>query len=133
LFSAFGRHPIAGLATAFAGVAAGFSANLLITSLDPLLSGLTMKAAQTLDVNYVVQPTANYYFMFLSTFVLTAVGAFVTTKIVEPRLGPWKGTAAPKDADNIAAKERSGLMAALWVTIAIVVAIVLLTVPSWAP
>jgi len=101
LFAAAGRHPLAGLAAAFAGVSAGFSANLLITSLDPLLSGLSQEGAQLVDPDYVVQPTANYYFMLVSTVVLTALGAWVTTRFVEPRLGDW-------DPSRGAAGVRSG-------------------------
>lgn len=91
LFAGLGRHPIAGLTAAFAGVSGGFSANLLLTSLDPLLSGLSTSAANILDPDYVVQATANYYFMIFSTFLVTAVGTWVTSAIVEPRLGPWEG------------------------------------------
>jgi aminobenzoyl-glutamate transport protein len=69
----------------FAGVAAGFSANLLPTSLDPLLQGLTQEAATILDSGYRVDVLCNYWFMMVSTIVLTAVGWFVTVKIVEPR------------------------------------------------
>ncbi len=92
LFAAFGRHPIAGLTAAFAGVSGGFSANLLLSSLDPMLAGLSTSAAHLVDPNYNVLATANYYFMFVSTFLITVVGSFVTTKIVEPRLGKWEGT-----------------------------------------
>uniref|UniRef100_UPI0025806E80 AbgT family transporter n=1 Tax=Candidatus Cyanaurora vandensis TaxID=2714958 RepID=UPI0025806E80 len=63
-----------GLCTAFAGVAGGFSANLLITTLDPLLSGFTHTAARLYAAHYVVQPTANYYFMAASVFLLTPLG-----------------------------------------------------------
>lgn len=116
LFMAFGRHPIAGLAAAFAGVSGGFSANLMLGSIDPLLSGLSTKAAQILDPIYTVQPTANYYFMIASTFLLTVVGSLVTTKIVEPRLGPWKGNDAAFKGDQklgkITPKESRGLVAA---------------------
>ncbi len=89
LFAGFGRHPLAGLAAAFAGVSAGFSANLLLTSLDPLLAGLSTTAAHTVDPAYTVHSAANYYFMIFSTFFLTIAGSVVTTKIVEPRLGKW--------------------------------------------
>lgn len=116
LFMAFGRHPIAGLAAAFAGVSGGFSANLLLGSIDPLLSGLSTKAAHIIDPLYTVQPTSNYYFMVASTFLLTIIGALVTTKIVEPRLGPWKGNDANFKDDQklgkITAKESKGLIAA---------------------
>ncbi len=93
IFAGLGRHPLAGLAAAFAGVSAGFSANLLLTSLDPLLGGLTQEAAATVNPDYAANMTymMNYYFMAISVFVLTIVGTFVTDKIVEPRLGEYKG------------------------------------------
>ncbi|MBW4634526.1 MAG: AbgT family transporter [Iphinoe sp. HA4291-MV1] len=91
IFLAFRRHPLAGLAAAFAGVAGGYSANLLISPLDPLLAGLTQSAAQLININYQVNATANYYFMAVSTFLVTFIGWFVTEKIVEPRLGTYQG------------------------------------------
>ena len=91
LFAGLGRHPIAGLAAAFAGVSGGFSANLFITALDPLLATLTQQAASTVDPTYAegINAASNWYFMVASTFLITAVGTFVTTRIVEPTLGPW--------------------------------------------
>lgn len=94
LFAGLGRHPLAGLAAAFAGVSGGFSANLLLTSLDPLLAGFTESAAQIYDPSYTVAPTANYYFMVASVFLVTGIGWLVTDKIVEPRLGEWDPTHA---------------------------------------
>ena len=93
LFASIGRHPLAGLAAAYAGVSGGFSANLLITGLDPMLSALTQQAAQSLDPGYSVNPACNYYFMVASTVLITVVGTFVTTRIVEPMLvvGPLHG------------------------------------------
>jgi len=89
LFASVNRHPLAGLAAAYAGVSGGFSANLLITGLDPMLSKLTQQAAQSLDPAYTVNPVCNYYFMLASTVMLTVIGTLVTTKIVEPMLGDW--------------------------------------------
>jgi aminobenzoyl-glutamate transport protein len=90
IFIAAGRHPIAGMAAAFAGVSGGYSANLFLGTIDPLLSGLTQEAAQIVTPGYLVNPACNYYFMAASTFFITAAGWLVTDKIVEPRLGPWK-------------------------------------------
>ncbi len=95
VFHAVGRHPLAGLAAAFAGVSGGYSANVLIGTVDPLLSGITTEAAAMIDPQYAVGganevlPTANYYFMFVSTFLITILGTLVTTRIVEPKLGPY--------------------------------------------
>ncbi|MCU0571077.1 MAG: AbgT family transporter [Oculatellaceae cyanobacterium Prado106] len=88
-FLAFRRHPLAGLAAAFSGVAGGFSANLLISPTDALLSGLSQSAAQLIDPNYTVNATSNYYFMVVSTLVVTLVGWYITDKVVEPRLGTY--------------------------------------------
>ncbi|TYP53336.1 AbgT family transporter [Thermosediminibacter litoriperuensis] len=91
IFLSVGRHPIAGIAAAYAGVAAGFSANLFINMLDVLLAGFTEKAAQIIDPKYIANPAMNYYFFIASTFLLTFVGSWVTVKIVEPRLGAFQG------------------------------------------
>ena len=66
IFHALGRHPLAGLAAAFAGVSAGYSANLLLGTVDPLLSGITEAAAHMIDPDYVVGPEVNWYFMFIN-------------------------------------------------------------------
>lgn len=89
IFHSLGRHPLAGLAAAFAGVSAGYSANLLLGTVDPLLSGITEAAAHMIDPEYTVGPEVNWYFMFVSTFVVAIMGALVTEKIVEPRLGKF--------------------------------------------
>lgn len=86
LYLAAGRPPLAGIAAAFAGVSAGFSANLLITAVDPLLAGFTQSAATILVPDYRVAVTANWWFMLASTPVLTLAGWAVTAWFVEPRL-----------------------------------------------
>ncbi|WP_097027825.1 AbgT family transporter [Clostridium peptidivorans] len=111
VFLGFGRHPIAGLAAAFAGVSGGFSANLLIGTTDPLLGGITTEAARLIDASYKVAPTANYYFMVASTFLITAIGTFVTEKIVEPRLGKYD-KAPTENATELSAEEKKGLKSA---------------------
>jgi len=91
IFQAVGRHPIAGMAAAFAGVSGGYSANLLLGTVDPLLAGLSEEAARIIDPEYLVNPTCNYYFLFASTFFIAAAGTWVTEKIVVPRLGTYRG------------------------------------------
>ena len=88
IFHAAGRHPLAGLAAAFAGVSGGFSANLVLGTIDVLLAGLTQAAANVVRPGTVVTPAANWYFLIAATFLITFVGTWVTEKIVEPRLGP---------------------------------------------
>lgn len=85
LFILSKRSPVVGIAAVFAGVSAGFGANLFITSLDPLLAGFSQAGASLLDQNYRIAVTSNWWFMLASTFLLTAVGWFVTTRYVEPR------------------------------------------------
>ena len=86
IFKAAGRHPVLGLAAAFAGVSGGYSANFVLGTIDPLLAGLSQEAAQIIDPAYTVSPAANYYFMFVSTFLITALGWWVTEKLVAPRM-----------------------------------------------
>ena len=96
IFHSLGRHPLAGLAAAFAGVSGGYSANLLLGTVDPLLSGISQEAARIIDPEYVVGAEANWYFMAVSTFFFFFFGYFVTEKIVEPSLGKYN----PDDADD---------------------------------
>ncbi|RNA67392.1 AbgT family transporter [Alteribacter keqinensis] len=134
LFAGLGRHPLAGLAAAFAGVSAGFSANLLPTSLDPLLGNLTIAAAEIVDPAYAegMNIAMNYYFMIVSVIVLTIVGTLITEKIVEPRLGKYEGGIGD-EPDKLNATERKGLKAAGLSFIVTMGAIALLVVPEWAP
>jgi aminobenzoyl-glutamate transport protein len=101
IFKAAGRHPVLGLAAAFAGVSGGYSANLVLGTIDPLLAGLSQEAARIIDPAYVVSPAANYYFLFVSTFLITALGWWVTEKLVAPRLGSYidTGEGSGDDAD----------------------------------
>ncbi|RUO79092.1 AbgT family transporter [Pseudidiomarina taiwanensis] len=118
IFHSLGRHPLAGLAAAFAGVSAGYSANIFIGTVDPLLAGITTKAANLLDPNYVVGAEANWYFMFASTFLIALMGTFVTEKIVEPKLGQYDPKLATinlgeQKIEPLTALEKRGLKGAL--------------------
>lgn len=132
VFMACDRHPMAGLAAAFAGVSGGFSANLIIGTTDPLLGGISTEAAKMFDPNYIVQPTANFYFMFVSTFLITAIGTFVTDRIVEPRLGKYSGSF--EDADMslgaVSDAEKKALKLANLTLLALTVLIVVLLIPQ---
>lgn len=86
IFAAAGRHPVAGIAAAFAGVSGGFSANFLPSSLDPLLQGFTQSAAQIIAPTRMVNPLCNWYFTAASTLFIVAIGWFITDRIIEPRL-----------------------------------------------
>jgi aminobenzoyl-glutamate transport protein len=128
IFLAVGRHPIAGLAAAFAGVSGGYSANLLLGTVDPLLAGISEEAAKIIDPAYLVNPACNYYFMFASTFIIALAGTIVTEKIVEPRLGKYKGDEKALEIEQLSSDEKRGLkyagIAALLFTIFILIAVV---------
>jgi len=86
IFYAAGRHPLAGIAAAFAGVSGGFSANFVPSAIDPLLQGYTLAAAQIYDPYIQLNPLNNYFFTAASSLVVVAVGWFLTDKVIEPRL-----------------------------------------------
>lgn len=110
IFLSVGRHPLAGLAAAFAGVSGGYSANLLLGTVDPLLSGLSQEAARIISPLYEVSPASNYYFMFVSTFIIAIVGTWITEKIVVPRLGKYEGTAKTDKITSLTRLEKRGLL-----------------------
>jgi len=136
IFLAIGRHPLAGMAAAFAGVSGGYSANLLIGTVDPLLSGITQEAAQLIDPDYVVHPLVNWYFMIISTFLVTGVGTWVTVKIVEPKLGTYdpsraqEGAADNRTLEPLSRNEKKGLLAAGIASFVVIGLILWATVPA---
>jgi len=129
IFLAYKRHPIAGLAAGFAGVSGGFSANLLVSSIDPLLAGITESSAQLINPEYTVNPTVNYYFMAVSTLVITLVGWYITDKIVEPRLGEYNGQINSEEIDDLTTAEQKGLRWAGYSLLAFVAFLLILVLP----
>ncbi|RKZ07536.1 AbgT family transporter [bacterium] len=127
VFLAFKRHPLAGLAAAFAGVSGGFGANFLIGSVYPILAGLSQSAANIIDPAMKISPAVNFYFMFASAFLIVILGTWVTEKFVEPRLGNYEGEILEVDA--VSPKEKKGLMWAGIATVFVVAVLLLLTVP----
>ncbi len=116
MYYAAGRHPLAGVAAAFAGVSGGFSANFLVSGIDPLLAGLTQTGAQVLDPSRVVNPLCNWYFTAASSILIIAVGWFITDRVIEPRLAATKVDGDPADMPKIepmSARERRGMFAGL--------------------
>ena len=135
IFISVGRHPLAGLAAAFAGVSGGYSANLLLGTIDPLLAGISEEAARLVIADYQVNPAANFYFMFVSTFFIAFAGTWITEKLVEPRLGKFKND--PVDKDNgqediqkLSADEKRGLKYAAVATLLMTVLILAGTIPE---
>ena len=136
LFAAVGRSPLVGLGAVFAGVSAGFGANLTLTSLDTILAGFSEAGARLLDPEYAVAATANLHFMIASTLLLTAIGWLVTSRWVEPRYaskatdegGP--ATASDADTAELSAEERRGLRFGV---VAAVLTLAAFTLATWIP
>ena len=137
LFAAAGRHPIAGIAAAFAGVSGGFSANIAPGQLDALLFGITQAGVDLINPGYQVNIAGNTYFIIgLLVFYLPIIW-FVTDRMIEPRLGKWTGGVAPggaaadKDDDPnapLSAGQRKGLAWAGLATLAVIAVWVFLTI-----
>lgn len=130
LYVAAGRHPILGIAAAFAGVSGGYSANLLLGTIDPLLSGLSQEAARIIDPAYTVSPAANLFFMQASTPVITLLGWFVTEKIVARRFPDGQYGKGDEKIDPLSRAEKRGLLYAGIATVALTALVLLGTVPQ---
>jgi aminobenzoyl-glutamate transport protein len=140
-FLSVGRNPLAGIAAAFAGVAAGFGVNFLITPLDGVLTEITNDAAGPAAAGTKIDLAANLYFGIGSTIFVAVVLTIITSRLVEGRLGAYDPDDAGKgqelDADQGPAvspeDESRGLRYALWATLAVLVAVALLTAIPGAP
>ncbi|WP_134700887.1 AbgT family transporter [Ammoniphilus sp. YIM 78166] len=130
IFLAMGRHPLAGFAAGVAGWGAGFTANLFIAGTDALLSGISTEAVKTVNPDFVVTPIDNWFFMSASVFILAILGAWVTDKLVEPRLGTYQGDHIKMEA--FTAKERRALKATGITALIFIAIIALLVVPEGA-
>jgi aminobenzoyl-glutamate transport protein len=136
IFYAAGRHPLAGIAAAFAGVSGGFSANFIPSAIDPLLAGLTQEAAQIMAPDRLVNPLANWYFTAASSFLIILVGWYLTDKVVEPRL---KSVVVDGDVAEIpqmealTQPERRGLTAALVAMLLGLAVLIIVTLPGDSP
>ena len=130
IFYAAGRHPLAGIAAAFAGVSGGFSASFVPSSIDPLLQGLTQAGAQILDPEITLNPLNNYFFTTASSLLIISLGWFITDRIVEPRLQSETVDGDEEDLPemhDLQDKERKGLR---WASISMLLGIVLLVATS---
>lgn len=133
IFLGFRRHPLAGLAAAFAGVSGGYSANLVLGTNDPLLSGISTEAAHLIDPGYTVLATDNWFFMLASTFIIVILGTLITDKLVEPRLGNYDKEIEASEGGGITTLERKGLMWANISALAVISGVALLVLIPGAP
>ncbi len=136
IFYAAGRHPLAGIAAAFAGVSGGFSANFVPAALDPLLQGLTQGGAQLLEPGIEVNTLNNYFFTTASSVLIVGLGWWITDKIVEPRVS---GTPIDGDAEDLPElhelkpEERRGLRWALIVMVLGLALLIATLIPAGSP
>jgi len=136
IFHAAGRHPLVGIAAAFAGVSGGFSANFIPSGIDPLIAGFTQSAAQIFDPDYIVNPLSNIYFTGLSSLLIVLVGWWVTEKIIEPRLSKIKIDDDAEEMQNlgeISESESSAFRRALLTMLAGIGLLIVLLIPETSP
>src|SRR5262249_39741255 len=112
-FHSLGRHPLAGLAAAFAGVAAAFGVNFLVQPIDGILAEMTNDAIHIVDPARSIELTANFYFGIASSLVLIVACTVVTDWFVEPQLGKYQGDASGEESAGLSADELRGLIFAL--------------------
>lgn len=129
IFKSLGKHPVAGLAAGYIGVAGGLSANLLITPTDVINAGITDVSAKIYDSGFSVNPSANWYFMIASTVLLTVLGALIIDRFIEPRLGDYVEPEEEEEQDlkPATALERKALKMA-GIALLIYVGLILLTI-----
>ncbi len=136
-YASVGRHPLAGLALGFAAVAGAFTVNMLIKPLDAVLVEFTNDAAHLVDPNRSIGLASNVFFSVVSVVFLTVLIAFITDRIVAPRLGTYKNPSTAADdgarGNELTPQELRGLKYAFYGLIGLVVVFALLTIPSWAP
>lgn len=116
---------------AIAGVASGFTANLLIVTTDVLLSGISTEATKAVDAAVHVSVIDNWYFMATSVIVLTIAGALLTDKFIEPRLPEWRGSAEDK-IEALTPLQNRGLMMSGIAALVFIAIIAALVVPEAA-
>ncbi len=137
IFHAAGRHPIAGIAAAFAGVSGGFSANPVPSALDPLLQGFTQPAAQIINPEVLVNPLGNYFFTAISSILIIILGWVITDKLIEPRLNrTTKVDEDMEEADDMSTIDPQERKAFRFASLALVIGLGLLIaslVPAESP
>ena len=139
IFAVAGRHPLAGLAAAFAAVSGGYAGNLMPGQIDVLLFGFTQEAARIVDPGWTMNPLGNWYFIAAIVVLFTPVVWYVTDRIIEPRLGTWNGIVdaelrADLDKSEVTPDERRGLRRAGLVALAMVAGFAALALwPGYTP
>src|SRR5262249_29673758 len=132
-FRSLGRHPLAGLAAGFAGVAAAFGVNFFVKPIDGILAEMTNDAIHIVDPSKTIDLTANFYFGVVSSVVLIVVCTLITDWVVEPRLGKYEEDSPVEESKGMSSEESRGLLFALIALVGVLVVLCLLALPSGAP
>jgi len=126
IFYAMGRHPLAGIAAAFAGVSGGFCANFIPSAIDPLLQSFTQEAAQLIDPNIQVNTLNNYFFNSASSLVIIGIAWYLTDKVIEPRLADTKVDGDPNDIPKFEELDTTQIRALRWASFTLLAGLVAL-------
>ncbi len=132
-FHSLGRHPLAGLAAAFSGVAGVFLVNVFVTPTDALLVEMTNDAIRLADPAAEINLVGNLWFMIVPSILMGIVCTVLTEKFVEPHLGPYEGGARIEEGTDLTEGERKGLKNAGYALLGFLVVVALLTAPPGAP
>jgi len=132
-FLSLRRHPLAGLALGFAAVAGAFTVNMLIKPLDAVLVEFTNDAIRLVDPTKTIGLTSNLWFSIASVIFLTFLIAFITERLVEPRLGEYQGEQPDEQGAELSADEARGLKWAGLGLLGVLVVFGLLALPPGAP
>ena len=136
IFYAMGRHPLAGIAAAFAGVSGGFCANFIPSAIDPLLQSFTQSAAQLIDPDIQVNPLNNWFFNSASTLLIVSIGWYLTDKVIEPRLKDVEVDGDPDEIprfDELDQKQSRALKYASLTMLVGIIALVFILLPGDSP
>ncbi|MXO70835.1 AbgT family transporter [Alteraurantiacibacter buctensis] len=139
VFATAGRHPLAGLAAAFAAVSGGYAGNITPGQIDVLLFGFTQEAARIVEPGWVMNPAGNWWFILAIVVLYIPAIWFITDRVIEPRLGQWSGamddqTRADLARTGLEPAERKGLRRAGLAALLVIGAYAALTlVPGYAP
>lgn len=132
LFQSVGLHPIGGIITAYISVSCGYSANMFLSTLDPMIAAATQEAADMANIAPgQTGPLCNYYFLFASTFLLAYIIYYITRKFLLPHLGEYEGDISFNGYKQLSRKERRAMLSAVIVGLFYVSIILWATFSSW--
>ena len=132
LFQSVGLHPIGGIITAYVSVSCGYSANVFLSTLDPMIASVTQEAADRMNIPPgQTGPLCNYYFLFVSTFLLAFIIYHITRRSLLPHLGMYAGDIHFNGYKQLSRKERRAMLGAVFAGLLYIAIILWATFSSW--